>query len=818
MALNKLVFALLIAQGASLSGKHDWKHDWKLKHAGKHATHSKQLLFEARHILGSLNHADKPDQKHPVQQKAIAVKEAQPTGRPSKNESAAEATGVAQNEAGDLNAFIAALVTNVITILIFFLVGGWLRRRYPLVYSKECLTLKDQDEVKEQMNEDTPADVKEIMNQSWEDKVPFVPDDSFWGWSRASADVTIEQFIEFRGLDQAMLIEFTHVAMKMLGTVGLPLVFIMGPCHCWLGGYRAGAPGTEEADYLSYWGMANVVDYHPWLYWAHAVMLWITVVAIQRIAYTAMREFMVHRNHWLKSLPAPRATTILVEGIPEECRSDEKLKAYFDKIFGSSVVQMALLIKDTDGLLRLTQAENDAQSLVEEINFKLLKEKTAEDQQKLKDAEAALKEAKQSSAVERKSVLKAAKEEEPGVNLSKGFVTFKNRRDAELAKMMVFRANAEEFVVSIPPDPADIIYTDLQKDPVAEQIRMIIGYGLIACVFYAYLPTVIGLAYYTSLETLAEYGEPFAGMAEDPATSALWDGLVNALALQLFVSFVPTFFVMIFSNFFVLKAAAYLQHKIQDWYFYFLVIFILLVTAVGSSLLDTMQALAENPLGILKLLADTLPLSTHFYLNYIPLQWVTHAQNLLRTANLGKFKMFGKVFGVPIAIKKMEPEDQDYYGLGSRSARFAFLLVLALNFGSLSPLVTILGFFNFWMCRKVYGYLCCFCEIKKPDLGGVFYVNQLMHVQQGSFIYIILMTGVLLERDATYYPCMISGSALIFQHISYARFKSNFRWESLSFEELEDLTHAPSMTSKFCKSPAVQKSSSAKYEQPELIG
>merc|ERR1740138_287218 len=178
-------------------------------------------------------------------------------------------------------------------------------------------------------------------------------------------------------------------------------------------------------------------------------------------------------------------------------------------------------------------------------------------------------------------------ESEPKINLTKGFVTFNSRRDAELAKMMAYTNDAEEFVVSIPPDPSDIIYSDLTKDPMAEKIRALIGYALIAGVFWAYLPTVISIAYFTSLETLAEYSSVFASMAESPSTAALWDGLVNALALQLFIAFVPTFFVLIFSNFFVLKAEAWLQHKIQDWYYYFQVIFVLLVTAVGSSLLDT---------------------------------------------------------------------------------------------------------------------------------------------------------------------------------------------------------------------------------------
>jgi len=128
----------------------------------------------------------------------------------------------------------------------------------------------------------------------------------------------------------------------------------------------------------------------------------------------------------------------------------------------------------------------------------------------------------------------------------------------------------------------------------------------------------------------------------------------------------------------------------------------------------------------------------------------------MRTSNLFKFISFSKLFGTAVAVKKCEPEDQDYYGLGSRSARFAFMLSLTLAFCSLSPLINILGFVNFWMCRKSYGYLCVFCETKKPDLGGFFYVSQLTHILEGVFIYIVLMTGVLLERDLTCWPGMIA--------------------------------------------------------------
>merc|ERR1719356_1596403 len=226
-------------------------------------------------------------------------------------------------------------------------------------------------------------------------------------------------------------------------------------------------------------------------------------------------------------------------------------------------------------------------------------------------------------------------------------------------------------------------------DPTHAQVTTLIGYALIAGVFWAYLPTVVAIAYYTSLETLAEHFSFFQSLAEDPSISSLWDGLVNALALQLLMGFVPTFFMLILSKFFCIKSGNSLQHRIQDWYFYFQVIFVLLVTAIGSSLLDTLEELAEDPTSVVYILASTLPLATHFYLNYLPLQWVTHAQNMLRLANWFKFKAFSTIFGTAAAVKMAEPEDQDYYGLGSRSARFTFMLTLTLTFCTLSPLITI---------------------------------------------------------------------------------------------------------------------------------
>merc|ERR1719401_3182898 len=96
---------------------------------------------------------------------------------------------------------------------------------------------------------------------------------------------------------------------------------------------------------------------------------------------------------------------------------------------------------------------------------------------------------------------------------------------------------------------------------------------------------------------------------------------------------VPTFMMWNFSAFFVLKARAQQQLKLQVWYFYFLVVFVLLVTSIGSSdfgLLQTVTFLVRNPLEIFPRLAEKMPTTTHFYLEYLVVQCSVQALNITR--------------------------------------------------------------------------------------------------------------------------------------------------------------------------------------------
>lgn len=263
----------------------------------------------------------------------------------------------------------------------------------------------------------------------------------------------------------------------------------------------------------------------------------------------------------------------------------------------------------------------------------------------------------------------------------------------------------------------------------------------------------------------------------------LWAGFAPTLGLQFMVAFLPTFLLLIFGFFFTLKAEAFAQHKLQKWYFWFQMFFVVLTTAIGQDFVGFLSDIAKDPFGIFGLLADKLPSATHFYMNFLTLQWFTHAMVLTRYIVLAKFKAFSAIYDEAEAKKLAEPEDQDYYGIGSRSARWSINLTISIVYGTLSPPVMILGLMTFALNRILYGYIIPFAETRKADLGGVFWVTMLQHTFTSNVLYCILMTGVLTRRAATWGPVAIAASSIVYVLWSMRRFNSKFSWESLPFEE-----------------------------------
>jgi len=678
---------------------------------------------------------------------------------------------VTVNSAGDLEAFESALIWNSLMTIVCLLLFLVLRRHFPSMFAHNA-----------QIYDKLKTGTLQLS-------------DSLWSPLSVSWKLTVDDIDELVGLDQAMLIEFSNLTMRMMLVIGIPQWLVLVPFYAFDGGNPAGA------DSLSHIGLSNVERNH-WMYWLVALFVWYVVIVVQLLIFrTHMKDFLPRRKRWLMSMPLPRSNTVLVQNIPVAFRSHAELAGFFTRIFGEGSVTHCCIVKDTSDL---RQAIDDKVSCSQELHEREIawdkageadEEQRASLQARLQAAEAKVEKLREDTIASEKGLSSSA------------FVTFKDQQQSIMALSMKYTEDDQEFVILIPPDPADVRYRDLEVDQRAETIRNIIGYGLISALFFGFVPLIGFTTNITTLQSLETVPALKVFFDAHPKIAATWDGIAGSFALTVFMSFLPTFLVFIFSEFFSLRAEAWLQHEVQKWYFYFLMIFVLLVTAVGGSLFDQTKFLIDHPTEIFRVLAATLPMTTHFYLNYVPMQWGLHGMNLTRYINFIKYLGLREICTPERARELAEPEDQDYYGMGSRSARHTLICIIGVVLSTLSPLIALLVFVSAFLIRGFYAYLIVYAETRKSDLGGVFWCTKMVHLQQGLLVYIILMTGVLLQRAGNMGPGIFAGSSAVIWCWRYYRFRHKFNVESLPLKDLSGIANSRIK---------MREATRATYDQPEL--
>jgi len=394
-----------------------------------------------------------------------------------------------------------------------------------------------------------------------------------------------------------------------------------------------------------------------------------------------------------------------------------------------------------------------------------------------------------------------------GSNMDLGFVTFGDRRAAEIAMVLKYTWNREEWRTSLPPEPSSVDWKSLTKARPFRHCSAAMGYLITAGLFLGFIPICLHI---TNLAITIDAGP----------LQPIWAAFAPTLGLLIFVSALPTVLLWIFQNFFTLYSDTGAQAHLQDWYFLFMIFFVVLVTAIGNDFSEFLRRVAEHPFSIFHLLADKLPYATHFYIHYLVLQWPTHVLHCLRPANLFRFLCARQLFEEEEARCLAEPEDQGYHGLGSRSARWAISAVVGLVFGTLSPLVPLLAGVEFGLCYVMFGYVLVFSETKKNDLGGAFWVKQLQHLRSGLLIYCVLMIGVLSARAHSKIPALLAAPTLVFVYWSYSHFDSKICTVGLPMVELaarEAAAKVVTISESGASCEDAPEDTGEVYVQPELL-
>jgi len=642
-----------------------------------------------------------------------------------------KAMGVKLNERGDLPVFLYSLLTNVSLLAVLTLIFSIMRYICPVMYQNNAIR-------KEEGGLET---------------APFLPSNSIFGWYTAASNMDFFTIKQSAGLDRALLIEFARLSKNLMWTVGTPLVLILCPLHFFFGNGMA----EQVGDRLSTVGINNV-ERGSWLFWVHALFAWYVVLISQHFLHEAMNMFLHERFQWLRELEPPRSTTVLVEGIPAKHCTDAALKQCFENLFPQKV-KTASVVKFTAGLESIMVAVLDKQAELEMARSKAyppMSEETDSEcnpplvnehqdierlQRELESLLCQVKKERDRIEVDGKDARKTARG--CAVNTSTGFVTFVAEKEAQMALGLRLSAPVEELLMSIPPGPQDIIWSDLWVSLPMQKLWKFIGLCLIFVVFWSFLPFIMTISSFCNLRQWEAKLPFFAKVAARwPTLEVLVEGVVAQLALQIFMSFLPTVLMQIFYAFFSLKAHAWAQLHLQTWYFWFMVVFVVLVSSIGRGLIPRTLEILSQPTHTIATVAENLPSVSNFYLGYILVRWTSHGLDITRYIQVIKYLCWRAVYKPAQAVEMAEPENQDYYGIGARSARWSIDMMIGIVFCAINPLITVLVYINFALSTVLYSYLSVFAETKKHDLGGYFFEQQLLHLQVAILLFAVLMSAL----------------------------------------------------------------------------
>jgi hypothetical protein len=692
-----------------------------------------------------------------------------------------------ENDAGDLSTFIAGLFADFFVIAVCICIFLSCSARYPVLFGKGTMNPTK--------NGDEPAQVPETVitkMNTIRDYPMFEKEDGKWmpcnryffDFARVSWNLDYNEIAAAAGLDKAMLIMYVEKCIKAFKWIAIPMFFITGPINCLFGGNAAGE------SYESWFSLGNVVFYNKLYLITAFACCYVAYVVCNMICMEGMRELQFHRKIWLLQIDEKRSKTLMMTGIPAEKANEAACTKLWNQLTDNKVDKV-YITKDVDRkydeidpenpdpeFSELASSPNNQISLrkmvaqKEELLVAVSAATYADNKELLEQHKMDLNQLDKDIPLMRKWINKnAATTDGYGwFNLTTGFITFKDRTTAESALKMNVGDHWQTWVMEKAPEPVDIIWSDFEEDPTAGDARAMLGYALTLGMMCIYMPFVVGVANVAKAINMG----PF---------QVLWASEAPSIGLTIMVDFLPTILVLIFTNCFSVYDRSGQQMKLTVWYFWMNMLFVVMVTAIGTNFVSFVTTLANNPIYIFHVLATTLPNCTHYYMNYLGMQWFSMALQLTRYFQVLKYGIFCHQHEEETAWNLAEPEDQDYYGIGARTARFCTLVTIGIVFGTLSPPCSVLAWMTMIWIRTLFGYQFTFNEVRKPDLGGAFAARALHNTYCALHIYFVLMCGVLYIRGYGWGPWIISLCGWIYVFISQARF-TQLKWEHIDVELL----------------------------------
>ncbi|KAF8637889.1 hypothetical protein AX17_002512 [Amanita inopinata Kibby_2008] len=357
--------------------------------------------------------------------------------------------------------------------------------------------------------------------------------------------------------------------------------------------------------------------------------------------------------------------------------------------------------------------------------------------------------------------------------LNSAFVTFHRQIAAHLAAQAL--THHDPYRMSgkyVELNPEDVIWANLGMNPYEQKVRMVISYAATAAliIFWAFPVAFVGVI--SNVPTLCKKAVWLAWICRlPPVVVGIISGILPPVLLAVLMMLLPIV-LRLLAQFEGIPQRTGLELSLMTRFFIFQVLHSFLIVTLSAGIVASLDGLLSNPTSVPTLLAQKLPESSTFFLTYIILQGLSGtAGGFLQIVSL-------VIYYVKLVILGSTP--RSVYGIkygasnvawGTLFPNITLLVVIAMGYSIISPIINGLAFATFFLFYLLYKYLFLWVYQQGTDTGGLFFPKAIQHVFVGLYVQQLCLVALFfLARDNNSRASAVPEGALMIVLIVFTAF------------------------------------------------
>ncbi|KAJ3382174.1 hypothetical protein HDU92_004900 [Lobulomyces angularis] len=566
-----------------------------------------------------------------------------------------------------------------------------------------------------------------------------------------------EELLKVNGVDSYLYIKYLENGVRIFLPVTVVSLIVLLPVNIV---NQRNLPG------LNLLTIGDILDQQR--IWAHAVVSILITLYTLHLVHNMFKEYQKLRIEFLKD----SSSTILIEDIHKNIRNESTLGERLNEYPGS--VNSISFYRPAKELGKLVAKRSELIAKVEKLCYKEPDESKPPQHRtipiignKVDSIQHHSKEFfKLTEKIEHEKDLVKNKE-----NSSAAFVTFDEPVLAHSAMQHKYKDFKPLWLSS--GNIQDVYWPNIGVSKAKRLLFSFVGTLMVIalCLFWFTIIAFIGSI--TTLDSLVHFLPFLKPVTEmSPVVTGFVKGFLPPLAVAIFISFLPSYLIMI-TKFQKVSSYSLIYYDVQQKYYWFQVVTVFLATVLSTGLLSELQNFVKNPGSIVQLLGIAIPASSTFFITYVLLRgFIAPALELLQINQIIlKFVSAKFLSKTPRDFAKLylPPE----FNFGTRYPPHSMMYLFGFVFSVMAPIILIPVTLYFVIVTYIYRNQLSNVYRVTVDTGGIYFRRAMWHLLIALLLFQATMVTMFFLKLATV-QAVLALLTLLFTVINLLYFNIKF--------------------------------------------